>query len=71
MELENEALASTANLTTKVTEVEWREFRAVCEAEVANGGERGAIAARMLSLSERLRSLSTDVDRALGQFPDR
>ena len=48
-----------------MTAAEWHEFENDCRAAMALGGEHGEIAARMLDIGTRMRSLSAKVDAAI------
>lgn len=57
-----------ASTITNVTSADWIEFRNDCVAAKSLGGERGAIAAKMLDIGERMQALSAKVDAALKKY---
>ena len=58
----------TASTAASMTAAEWHEFENDCRATMALGGERGEIAARMLDIGTRMRSLSAKVDAAIERY---
>lgn len=51
-----------------VTAAEWQGFHKDCISVMSLGGERGAIAERMLNIGERIRALSSKVDDAVKRY---
>jgi len=65
MEIQATARPLSKSPNQKVSAEELATLDDVCRGVMEKGGEQGAIAAKILEISERMRALSADIDGTL------